>query len=80
MHSHPPIPYAAIRHHGVVGDRRTAALVSADGTIDWLALPDYDGNILFGRFWTPRRAATGTSDPAFAGWARRTTSKTPRRW
>ncbi len=48
MHSHPPVPYAAIRHHGVVGDRRTAALVAADGSIDWFALPDYDGNVLFG--------------------------------
>jgi len=48
MHSHPPIPYAAIKHHGVLGDRRTAALVAADGTIDWFALPDYDGNVIFG--------------------------------
>ena len=48
MHSHPPVPYAAIRHHGVIGDRRTAALVAADGTIDWFSLPDYDGNVIFG--------------------------------
>ncbi len=48
MHSHPPVPYAAIKHHGVIGDRRTAALVAADGSIDWFALPDYDGNIIFG--------------------------------
>ncbi len=48
MYSHPPVPYAAINRHGVIGDRRTAALVAADGTIDWFSLPDYDGNILFG--------------------------------
>ncbi|MGH7173936.1 MAG: glycoside hydrolase family 15 protein [Gemmataceae bacterium] len=48
MDSHPPVPYAAIRHHGVIGDRRTAALVATDGTIDWFSLPDYDGNIIFG--------------------------------
>lgn len=48
MNSHPPIPYPAINRHGVVGDRRTAALVSADGTIDWFCLPDYDGNVIFG--------------------------------
>ncbi len=48
MYSHPPVPYAAINRHGVIGDRRTAALVAADGTIDWFALPDYDGNVIFG--------------------------------
>ncbi len=48
MQSHPPVPYAALNRHGVIGDRRTAALVAADGTIDWLPLPDYDGDILFG--------------------------------
>src|SRR5579871_5949376 len=48
MHSYPPIVYPAINHHGVIGDRRTAALVSAGGTIDWFSLPDYDGNVIFG--------------------------------
>jgi GH15 family glucan-1,4-alpha-glucosidase len=42
------IPYPAIERHGIIGDRRTAALVSADGVLDWLCLPDYDGNIVFG--------------------------------
>ncbi len=48
MYTHPPVPYAAINHHGVIGDRRTSALVAADGTIDWFSLPDYDGNVIFG--------------------------------
>jgi hypothetical protein len=48
VHSHPRIPYAAIKHHGVIGDRRTAALVAADGTNDWFSLPDYDGDPIFG--------------------------------
>ena len=48
--SAPPamVPYAPIEKHGVTGDRRTAALIAADGTVDWLCLPDYDGAPLFG--------------------------------
>jgi GH15 family glucan-1,4-alpha-glucosidase len=42
------IPYPAIERHGIIGDRRTAALVAADGTVDWLCLPDYDGDIILG--------------------------------
>jgi GH15 family glucan-1,4-alpha-glucosidase len=42
------IPYPAIERHGIVGDRRTAALVAADGTVDWLCLPDFDGVVVFG--------------------------------
>jgi GH15 family glucan-1,4-alpha-glucosidase len=42
------IPYPAIERHGVVGDRRTAALVSSDGVVNWLCLPDYDGAVTLG--------------------------------
>ncbi len=42
------LPYPPIEQHGVIGDQRTAALIAADGTLDWLCLPDYDGAPGFG--------------------------------
>ena len=42
------IPFPAIERHGTIGDRRTAALVAADGTIDWFCLPDYAGHVVLG--------------------------------
>lgn len=49
------IPYPSLRRHGIVGDRRTAALIAADGTVDWLCLPDYDGSALLGALLDARQ-------------------------
>ncbi|HET6570858.1 MAG TPA: glycoside hydrolase family 15 protein [Solirubrobacterales bacterium] len=44
MSSYPPLA-----DYGLVGDRRSAALVSSTGSIDWCCLPRFDSGAVFGR-------------------------------
>ena len=55
---------APIGSYGLLGDTRTAALVSDDGAIDWLCVPRFDGEPLFGRLVGGPPAGTFRAGPA----------------
>src|SRR5687768_43526 len=39
--------YELIEHHGIIGNMRTAALVSLKGVIDFLSFPRFDSPTIF---------------------------------
>jgi GH15 family glucan-1,4-alpha-glucosidase len=55
-----------IEDYGLLGDTRTAALVGSDGAIDWLCVPRFDGQPVFGRLVGGPAAGTFGMGPAGA--------------
>ncbi len=53
-----------ISDYGLLSDTRTAALVASDGAMDWLCVPRFDGDPLFGRLVGGTEAGTFRVGPA----------------
>ncbi|MEP6571501.1 MAG: glycoside hydrolase family 15 protein [Gemmatimonadota bacterium] len=56
----------SISEYGLIGDMRTAALVSRGGAVDWYCLPRFDGGSIFAAILDPVRGGTWCIQPVEA--------------
>jgi GH15 family glucan-1,4-alpha-glucosidase len=61
------MPYQPIENHGLIGNLRTAALVSMDGSIDWLCLPRFDSPSVFAAILDDQKGGRFRIAPAGEG-------------
>src|SRR5215813_12366696 len=59
--------YQPIENHGIVGNMHTAALVSLDGSVDWLCLPRFDSPSVFGAILDADKGGRFRIAPAAGG-------------
>lgn len=47
--------FSPIEHHAIIGDCHCAALISKQGSLDWLCLPRFDSPAIFGALLDPKK-------------------------
>jgi len=57
----------SIADYGMIGDMRTAALVSVRGAVDWCCMPRFDSSSVFAAILDPQRGGTWCVQPE-GGW------------
>ena len=57
--------YQPIENYGIIGNLRTAALVSMDGSIDWLCTPYFDSPSVFAAILDDQKGGRFRISPAF---------------
>ena len=62
-----PMRYQPIENHGIIGNMHSAALVSLDGSVDWLCLPRFDSPSVFGAILDADKGGRFRIAPAAAG-------------
>jgi GH15 family glucan-1,4-alpha-glucosidase len=59
--------YQPIENHGIIGNMHSAALVSLDGSVDWLCLPRFDSPSVFGAILDAEKGGRFRIAPAAVG-------------